>query len=198
MLAVLALLAVGKAPVDPRKVMAITHVTIIDVTGAPPQSDMTVLISGERIVAISETEALPLAPDAEIVDGTDKFLIPGLWDMHVHALQKERIEKFFPQFVANGVLGIRDMGGPAEEIESIVRWRQQEADGELLGPRIVAAGAILDGPEPMFPSYSLAVPGMREGHSIVIDLKQRGWGDSTALLFAVSCPIEGRGHFQSY
>jgi hypothetical protein len=47
------------------------------------------------------------------VDGNGKYLLPGLWDMHVHAVFAERIDSMFPLFVANGVLGIRDMGTSA-------------------------------------------------------------------------------------
>ena len=65
------------------------------------------------------------------MDGNGKFLIPGLWDMHVHSVYAERVDSMFPLFVANGVLGIRDMGTPMPLAE-IERMRQQTANGSRL------------------------------------------------------------------
>src|SRR5437879_6099697 len=67
-----------KAPTPPA--LAITHVTIIDCTGAAPQPGMTVVIRGERIVALDETNRLPVPEDAQVVNGRGMYLIPGLWD----------------------------------------------------------------------------------------------------------------------
>jgi len=90
-----------------------------------------------------------------VVDGSGKFLIPGLWDFHVHALfDPEAARTFLPRFVAAGVTGIRDMGGSLEVLRA-VRWALLA--GTLVGPRIVAAGAVIDGPEPVDPSVSIAV-----------------------------------------
>jgi len=77
----------------------------------------------------------------------------GLWDMHVHALFPERLDSMFPMFVANGVLGIRDMGAsmPLKEIDQILK---DTRSGARLGPLIVAAGPILDGhPKPLGPKF---------------------------------------------
>src|SRR5262249_54996736 len=64
--------------------LVITHVTVIDATGAAAQPDRTVLITGDRIAALGETGKVSLPPDAQQVDATGQFLIPGLWDMHAH------------------------------------------------------------------------------------------------------------------
>ena len=78
-----------------------------------------------------------LLPDnAKIVDATGKFLIPGLWDMHIHTLQNGRPELFFPLLLASGVTGVRDPGSPFNELEDVRRLREQIEDGELLGPHI--------------------------------------------------------------
>ena len=65
------------------KSLILTHVTVIDATGSPAKPDMTVVIRDHRIIAIDRTSA-PFPNDTEVVDATGKFLIPGLWDMHVH------------------------------------------------------------------------------------------------------------------
>ena len=66
------------------KPIVFTHVTVIDATGAPAKPDMTVVISGERIVTLGKTGKVRIPADAQTIDATGKFLIPGLWDMHAH------------------------------------------------------------------------------------------------------------------
>lgn len=64
--------------------LVITNVTIIDVTEAKPQLQMCVLILGNRISQVVPCAQFAIPKDAKVVDGRGKFLIPGLWDMHVH------------------------------------------------------------------------------------------------------------------
>jgi imidazolonepropionase-like amidohydrolase len=66
------------------KPLAITHVAVIDGTGAAARPDMTVVITGERIAALGRTGKVEIPAGSEQIDGSGKFLIPGLWDMHVH------------------------------------------------------------------------------------------------------------------
>ena len=154
--------------------VAITHVSVIDATGSPPQADMTVIISDQRIVGLSRSEAAHVPADAKIVDAHGKFLIPGLWDMHVHTVFGDwlpRNEKVvLPLFVANGVTGVRDMGG---DLDVLKEWRAKIAAGQLLGPRMYIAGPMLDGPVPRFPS-SAPVANAADGRKVVDDLKARG------------------------
>lgn len=108
------------------------------------------------------------------VNGTGKFLIPGLWDMHVHMVFGDWFprgkEVTVPLFIANGITGVRDMGG---ELEVLQQWRQEISSGELIGPRIVMSGPMLDGPQPRFPS-SVAIKTAEDGRRAVADLKRRG------------------------
>lgn len=113
------------------------HVTVIDVTGAPSKSDMTVIITGNRISAIGKTGKVRAPKNAQVVDATGKFLIPGLWDMHVHLQEKTP----FPLFIANGVLGVRHMGG---NLKQVYEWREAVRQGKLLAPRIIACGSVVD------------------------------------------------------
>jgi hypothetical protein len=149
-------------------VLAFTNVTVIDMTGAPPKPDMTVVIEGNRITALGKARQVRVPRGAQVVDATGKFLIPGLWDMHVHFTETERS---LPLFIANGVTGVRNMGGKAEEL---FKWRSDIAAGRLLGPRIVACGPILDGPQPAAFGASIAISTVADGRKAVIDLKQRG------------------------
>jgi len=91
-------------------VLIIDHVTIVDPTESQPKSDASVVIVGDKIESIRPYSSRKRRADAVVVDGTGKFLIAGLWDMHVHSLSKNQPDRFFPLFVANGVTGIRDMG----------------------------------------------------------------------------------------
>ncbi|MGH3845937.1 MAG: amidohydrolase family protein [Pseudonocardiaceae bacterium] len=94
------------------QVVAITNVTVIDATGAPEQPGMTVVLRGDRIAALGASRQVAVPRDATVVDGAGKFLIPGLWDMHVHPYD----ESWLALFVANGVTGIRVMKGTPDTI----------------------------------------------------------------------------------
>jgi imidazolonepropionase-like amidohydrolase len=154
--------------------LAITHVTVIDATGAPPQADMTVIVHDQRIAELGKSSEVRAPVHAVIVNGRGKYLIPGLWDMHVHTVfgdwlpRDERV--VLPLFVANGVTGVRDMGG---DLDVLKEWRAQIAAGRLLGPRMFIAGPMLDGPTPRFPS-SAPVANAADGRRVVDDLKAQG------------------------
>jgi imidazolonepropionase-like amidohydrolase len=121
---------------------AITNVTVIDATGAAARPGMTVIVRGDRIAALDPSRQLPVPPGASVLDGTGKFLIPGLWDMHIHTYDPN----WLALFLANGVTGVRVMKG--EPIHH--RWRQDIQQGTLLGPRMVIGSNLIDGPEPIW------------------------------------------------
>ena len=121
--------------------LAFTHVTLIDMTATPPQSDMTVLVVRNRIAAIGKTGKVRIPRTAKIVDARGKYLIPGLWDMHVHL--GEGGAALFPALLANGVTNVREMGGSGEQALAL---RERVKSGSLLGPRIKATGLILESP----------------------------------------------------
>jgi predicted amidohydrolase YtcJ len=92
--------------------LVFTHVTVIDGTGPPAQPNMAVLIEGDRITSL-EQESTATPTGAEVVDAKGGFLIPGLWDMHVQLSWTKACA--LPALVANGVTGVRDMGGLLRE-----------------------------------------------------------------------------------
>ena len=128
------------ATADPIGVTLLRGVTVIDGTGARPRRNASVLIAGERIVAIGAAD-LPVPPRARVLDRPGRYVIPGLWDMHVHGAALETIVP--PLCLVNGVTGIREMWGFAP---STYELRDRVARGELLGPRMVVASPIIDGP----------------------------------------------------
>jgi imidazolonepropionase-like amidohydrolase len=162
------------AAVPPDKTLAFVHATVIDATGTPAQPDMTVIIEAQRIVALGPGASISIPKNARVVDASGKYLIPGLWDMHVHEIFGDWLpedEKITPLlFVANGITGVRDMGG---DLESLKKWRSRIASRDLLGPRMFIAGPMLDGPVPAFPS-SAPVKDAADGRRIVDELKASG------------------------
>jgi len=123
--------------------LVFTHVTVIDV-GATSSTqalrpNQTVIITRQRITAVGETGKLQEPAGAQVVDATGKFLMPGLWDMHVHMNDSA---SFLKLFLANGVTGVRDMGS---DLQLVLDLREQIASGAVLGPRIVTSGPNFSG-----------------------------------------------------
>ena len=133
----------------------------------------TVIVSGERIAEVKDSKEVKPPTGAKIVDGTGKYLIPGLWDMHVHAMYPPRIDSWMPLFVANGVLGIRDMGSPMK-LADVKQLREEIAAGSRPGPRIIDAGPIpLDGQKkpPPLSDFFIQVTETAQGRDLVRSIK---------------------------
>jgi len=132
-------------------ILAITHVTVIDMTGAPARADQTVIIKKDRVAGIGASNTVTIPGGAQILDAQEKFLIPGLVDMHTHltaAGEPDGSRKFMlPLLLANGITTVRDMGG---YLESIRPLQKEIAEGKRLGPRIFTPGPYLDGSPPSF------------------------------------------------
>jgi imidazolonepropionase-like amidohydrolase len=161
----LLLLSVPAAWSEEPRVLAITHATVIDATGAPAQPDVTVVITGDRISALGSSATVSPPTNAVIVDVAGKFLIPGLWDMHVHWYDRD----YLPLFIANGVTGIRMMWGAPLHHE----WRKEIEQGTLTGPRMFLASTIVDGPKPIWPG-SMVAGNADEGRQAVLKAKADG------------------------
>jgi imidazolonepropionase-like amidohydrolase len=150
------------------KPLEITGVTIIDTAGAPPKADQTIAVEGNRISQVGDAKKVHAPKGAQVVNGRGLYVIPGLWDMHVHVWETDRT---FPLFIANGVLGVRNMGGHLDELK---RWRAQVVSGELLGPHMVISGPLVDGLNPAHPGHSVVVHDPAEARTIVDSLKEAG------------------------
>ena len=94
------------AQTGPRQ-LALTHVTVVNPSEASPHLDSTVLIANDRVVEVGPSKTVKIPRGALIVEASGKFLIPALWDMHVHT---ENAERDFPMFVANGGIMRRAAG----------------------------------------------------------------------------------------
>jgi imidazolonepropionase-like amidohydrolase len=124
-----------------QKAIAITHISVIDVTNGQIRPDYTVLVAGNRIDYVGPATSAKIPAGARIIDGRGKFLMPGLWDMNVHAFVWVFSEFAGPLMIANGITGAREMGW---HIDTTLRWRSDIAAGREVGPRLVA-GVRIDG-----------------------------------------------------
>jgi imidazolonepropionase-like amidohydrolase len=155
--------------------VVITDINIVDVRTGEVRSDQIVIIEKNRITTIGSRKETRYPRNAPtIINGRGSYLIPGLWDMHVHLVfgdwfpNAQQIS--LPLFVVNGITSVRDMGSNLETVED---WRNEIEGGRLLGPRIMTAGQMLDGPKPRFPS-SIAIATPEDGRRAVSDLKHSG------------------------
>lgn len=146
----------------------LTHVTVIDTGSVKAAKDRTVVIYGERISEVRDSKSAKPPPNAKIVDGTGKYLIPGLWDMHVH---RTALESTYPLYLANGVTGVRDMWGPADAN----KFRAELAAKGIDAPHLYLASPIVDGSPPNWPN-SIAVGTSEEARKVVDDQKGKGRG----------------------
>jgi hypothetical protein len=150
--------------------IAVTDVTLIDGTSARPRV-VTVIVERERITAIARNGRDRIPSGATIVDGRGKYLIPGMWDMHVHIGGYDDGTKILPRLVAYGITGVRDMASP---VDDILRLRRESADGTLLGPQIVAAGPILQRPLPFRTPPLVRTVTDADAKQVVDDLQAKG------------------------
>ena len=154
--------------------LVLNNVNVVDVRTGTLLPDQTVILDRNHISSIGPSKSTKAPGHAANVNCHGLFLIPGLWDMHVHLVFGDWFpdaqEITLPLFISNGVTGVRDMGS---ELDVVQRWRNQIEGGDLIGPRIFTSGPMLDGPKPRFPS-SIAIATPDDSRRAVADLKRRG------------------------
>jgi len=154
--------------------LVFTHVTIADVASGALEKDMYVIVTGDRIEQVGTKHHVKIPKDGKIIDATGKFMIPGLWDMHVHSFFDDRgkagRDVTLPLFIANGVTGVRDMGS---DLEPVLAARKEIEEHRLLGPRMIISGPMLDGPKSTYKS-AIAIATPEDGRRAVDMLKSRG------------------------
>jgi imidazolonepropionase-like amidohydrolase len=160
----LILLAAVLLSLDVPQQTAIMNVTVIDTNGGPSRAGVNVILTGDRITAVGAAE---VPPGARIVDGTGRYLIPGLWDMHAHIWDRKML---FGAYVSHGVTGVRDMGGV---LENWAKWEELIARGETAGPAALVSGQIVDGAK-AFAFLFRQAETPAQGRALVRELKERG------------------------
>jgi imidazolonepropionase-like amidohydrolase len=158
--------------------IVIVHATVINPGTSSIEANRTVVITGDRITSVSETTNSLPPKNARVIDATGQYLLPGFWDMHVHFAFGNWFpggrDIILPLFIANGVTGVRDMGGDAPVL---LKWRKEIAEGRIIGPRMVISGPMLDGYLPngelRFPS-SIPITTAASAIAAVDSLKTQG------------------------
>jgi imidazolonepropionase-like amidohydrolase len=158
---------------------ALIHVTVVDVAGGPSRPDQTLVVMGNRIARLGPSGRTSVPDGTRVIDMHGKFLIPGLWDMHVHLFRHAATgpadvhERYFPLFLANGVTGVRDMWTSLEDFQTVRAWRRDEATSALLGPRVAGSSTVVDGVPTIWPN-SIGVTTAAEARRVVDSLGQGG------------------------
>lgn len=181
-------------PVSQSPLVVIANVTVIDVSAADSRGarrrNQTVILRGDRILSVGPTASAAIPDGSRVIDGTGHFLIPGLWDMHVHVFSGGwNTASVLDRFLAHGVTGVRDMGSGTQRI---VALRDEIAAGSVRGPRMVVSGqqvsGIRQGPtgERVFLSAEQVREQVRELKRAGVDfVKIYSWLSPPAFLAAV-------------
>ncbi|GAA3928312.1 amidohydrolase family protein [Hymenobacter algoricola] len=132
--------------------VVIQHINVVDVLTGRQLPNQTVAISGGTIRRVEPTGTRTYAA-AQTLDGTNKYLLPGLWDMHMHFRGGDSLiranQSVLPLFLAHGITTVRDAGG--DLTPAVRQWQQRIKAGTLPGPRIFTSGPKIDGPGAYWP-----------------------------------------------
>lgn len=165
--------------------------TVVDVEHGKLRRAQRVVIAGTHIQAVGSKREVPLPAGAQVVDARGKYLIPGLWDMHVHPMRTAPL--VYPLFLANGVTGIRDAASMVP-LDTLVRWRREILAGARVGPpRQILSGRSIDGPctAPLAPHH-ICVTDSAAARHVVDSLKAAGgnmiktYGLSREMYFVIA------------
>jgi len=173
--------------------LAILDVNVVDVVKGETRAHQTVLIANGRIAAIGASDAVAIPGQAIRIHGDGRYLIPGLWDMHVH-LRSDARKPDVPLvdenaallglFLPNGVVGVREMGG--DLADRVLRWRDEIRSGERIGPRILTAGRKIDREPPAWDgSLGVTTP---EGAREAVRLVKQSGADFVKVYFSIVSP----------
>ncbi|MCB0600866.1 MAG: amidohydrolase family protein [Saprospiraceae bacterium] len=158
--------------------LCLQHIDVLDPeTGI--KKDQTVVIQNGKILRVADSKLLPLSSDNIIIDGTGKYLIPGLWDAHVHfAFMEDLAPSMFDLFLAYGITSVRDTGG---KLSFVQQWRNLSRAKPTEAPRVMIAGPLIDGipnvydgSDPDHPPLSVGMHSVAEVHEEVQQLIDAG------------------------
>jgi Amidohydrolase family len=145
------------------------HINIINTLDGTIAKDQTIRIENGLIKSISRQSVNN--PKYKVYDCSGKFIIPGLWDMHIHDADDSSTRyEYIPLFLANGVTGVRDMWGS----EQMLKLRDEIKAGKFAGPRMIVGSPIVDGAKPFFRN-SLSAKTPEQGRHFVDSLKEAGY-----------------------
>lgn len=150
--------------------LVISPVNVIDAQSGL-RENQTVIIRGQRMVQVGAAETLEIPANSTVINGNGQYLIPGLWDAHVHlTYQPDIAHRMFPLFIANGITSVRDTGGPLNEVLS---WREKARKDSLNAPRVKVAGPLLDGSPYVYDGSSPFRPAIGTGSKSVEEARNK-------------------------
>lgn len=173
----LALLWMGCTNQTQRIPIVFNDVHVIDAVDSL-RSNMRVVVTGDRITEIGSTSVVEIPANATVVEGQGQYLIPGLWDAHVHlSYDRHLTASMFPLFLINGVTSIRDTGG---QLHLVMPWKEKSMQDIDTTPRLMVAGPLLDGVPRVYdggpnrPNLGVGADSPDEAVQIVDSLVQAG------------------------
>ena len=156
--------------------LALTHVTVIDAVN-PVRRNKTVLIDDGRIIDIIDSDTAPETPAAEQIDANGQYLIPGLWDFHVHfTFDKRFTDAMAGLFLYHGITNVRDTGGLLENLLPVVDTLHSAGSN---APNIWYSGPLLDGKDVVydgvnFPGLGIANPTPEAARANIAEIHAAG------------------------
>lgn len=149
---------------------SIAGVTIIDVENGARREAQTVVIKDGRISKIGDTATIKKPAKATTIDAEGKFLIPGLWDMHVHSHREDRWRYHYPLFLAHGVIGVRDAGSHLGSALAAMEWTKDNP----IAPHVIWGSPIIDGAPPVN-TFGLSAENGEAARILVREMKRYGF-----------------------
>ena len=139
------------------------------------KKNMTIVISENKILKVEKTSQLVLSKKNKIYDGKGLYMIPGLWDSHIHfAFEEELANSMFNLFIGHGITSVRDTGG---ELSFVKKWKKESQNNPNYYPRVKIAGPLIDGKfnvyngnSVYFPPLSVRTASVKETEEMVLDL----------------------------
>jgi hypothetical protein len=150
----------------PKQGIAITHVAVFDVKAKAISKDQTVLIKGNKIESVTASLKVEIPNGYDVIDGSGKTLLPGLFDMHVHLKNQDGILN-----LASGVTSVRDMNN----FKDLVALEKQYDSNELIGPRIVVKSKLIDGAGKYAGRTNMIMETLEDGLAYVQETKDAGY-----------------------
>lgn len=160
-------------------VTAFTNVTVVDVRTGRLAPASSIIVRGDRIVTVDAVARVKVPDGATTVDGAGAYVIPGLWDMHVHTFnngQAAGTDNHLPYFalqIANGVTGVRDMWTDPDDLRLAREWRKATDAGRMVSPRLLGTSPILDGAPRIWPN-SIEITSAAQAREVVDALAADG------------------------
>ena len=148
------------------RTVAFVDVNVVPMDAERIHQGQTLIVRNGRIAEFGSAAQIDVPGDALRIDGTGKYLMPGLADMHVHATNEGALKLF----VANGITTVRNMWGTPLQLD----WREKISRGEMLGPQIFTAGPLIDGSPPIWDG-STVVETPEEAEAVVREHKEAGY-----------------------